>query len=190
MQTQNTTAQVESLDEILSDLYRTAGLSSQVADLVREVYAAAEANGLHLSRWQANKGNYQTTITYMLHTGPRREQARYQPEDSIVAIERLHAVEGSTTRCAAGRALTRLLAVAQAHNVAMAVDGEGYQVWCHRSSGEQFLARLNSDGSALVAGPFSADELATDLDDLWHNQTVSDTWSVAADDATYILAAR
>ena len=50
------------------------GVTEELANRVAEM---AESKGLTLSRWQANKGNHVTAITYAVHTGERAAQFRY-----------------------------------------------------------------------------------------------------------------
>lgn len=88
-------------------LYNVAE-NSAVGQLVNQIEEAAKNQGLTLSRWQANKGGHAVEITYIVHSGEREYQARYQPENSVVAIARLSQMEGTTTRCQAYQQLTKL----------------------------------------------------------------------------------
>lgn len=88
---------------------QTITYSSDVVELVKQVEAAAEAKGLTLSRWQANKSGRKVTITYAIHSGDRAVQARYQPEESVVASCTLDALEGTSKRCEAYRKLNAML---------------------------------------------------------------------------------
>lgn len=81
---------------------------SAVGQLVSQIEETAKERGLTFSRWQANKAGRAVEITYIVHSGEREAQARYQPDDSIVAIARLGQMEGSTTRCEAYRRLSQL----------------------------------------------------------------------------------
>ena len=82
-------------------------------ELANHLAAEAEAKGLTLSRWQANKGRHATTITYAVHSGERAAQFRYQPADSVVDYEIMHQLEGSTPRCEAYRKLEKLVEVVE-----------------------------------------------------------------------------
>lgn len=84
-----------------------------VEELANRVSEMAEEKGLTLSRWQANKGNHATTITYALHTGERAAQFRLQPDDTVVDYERMNQLEGSTPRCEAYRKLVKLAEVVE-----------------------------------------------------------------------------
>lgn len=86
------------------------GVTEELANRVAEM---AEAKGLTLSRWQANKGNHATTITYAVHTGERAAQFRWQPDESVIDFERLNNLEGTTPRCEAYKALVRLADVVE-----------------------------------------------------------------------------
>lgn len=110
MQTQCSTT--DTVDQLVAKLSRR---ESPVADLVRQLHAAAAEKGLSLSRWQANAGNYKTTITWMIHTGGRADQARYQPGTTIIDVARLSAWEGTSTRCDAYAALSGLLEAVHNH---------------------------------------------------------------------------
>lgn len=84
----------------------------QVESLANEIAEKAKAQGLTLSRWQANdtRSGYVKRITYALHTGERAAQFRYQPDGSIEDYVILDNLEGTTERCEAYRELSRLMA--------------------------------------------------------------------------------
>jgi hypothetical protein len=88
----------------------TFSYASPMVDLVAEIEAECAARGLTLSRWQANKGNHATTITYAVHTGTRAAQFRYQPDETVIDYCRLTSLEGTTARCEAYKALSAMLA--------------------------------------------------------------------------------
>lgn len=86
-----------------------------VEEMANNIAAMAEAKGLTLSRWQANKGNHATTITYALHTGERAPQFRLQADGTVVDFEKLSQLEGSTPRCEAYKALVKLANVVESY---------------------------------------------------------------------------
>ena len=92
-------------EKLSSSIYRK---NTQVTELVDRIEAIAIQNGIKLSRWQTNQGNFSTTITYALHTGERSHQARYQ-SDIVGPIVVLNQSEGTTTRCEAYRKLDKML---------------------------------------------------------------------------------
>ena len=79
---------------------------SALVDLVREMTEEAMAKGLTLSRWETSTGKWGKKITWALHRGERADQARYQRE--VVGVVILHAVEGTSARCEAYKALQGL----------------------------------------------------------------------------------
>lgn len=87
--------------------FNTHVYSGPVVDMIRQISASAEAKGLTLSRWQANKPGRKTVITYAIHSGARADQARHQ--SGIVASVVLLAPEGKTSRCDAYAQLVDLI---------------------------------------------------------------------------------
>lgn len=83
--------------------------TTPMAQLVRELIAAADSRGMSLSRYQANgsQATYTTKITWAAHTGPRPRYSRDLPADAITAT--LDRPEGTTPRCTAYRALSAML---------------------------------------------------------------------------------
>lgn len=86
-------------------------LSTIVEQLIDELETECHARGLTLSRWQANGGNYATTISYAAHTGERASQYRRLPQDTIRAEAVLSQSEGATERCEAYRKLSKMLEI-------------------------------------------------------------------------------
>jgi hypothetical protein len=84
--------------------------TSATAELVGQIEAAAAAKGLTVSRWQTVGGSTRLTITWAIHRGERVAQLAQQ--DNIIGDKViLTAMEGSTTRSTAYRALSKLLEV-------------------------------------------------------------------------------
>lgn len=81
--------------------------NSPVGQLINSIEARATEKGLTLSRFQANKGKHATSITYVVHSGERAAQARWQK--NVVASCNLQSTEGHTEKCTAFKALTGLL---------------------------------------------------------------------------------
>lgn len=77
-----------------------------VQTLIEEIKSEAAKAGYTLHRYQANKGNFATTITYALHSSANRPTfSRDCDGASAVLTQR----EGSTSRCEAYRELSDLL---------------------------------------------------------------------------------
>lgn len=91
------------MEKISEKIYRK---ETPVTHLVDEIQKAAEEKGLRLSRWQANKGNHATEITYAVHAGERAAQFRLQQD--VIDWVALNQNEGTTERCEAYRKLATL----------------------------------------------------------------------------------
>lgn len=88
--------------------YGVTGYESEVADLVRQIEARAEREGLTVSRWLTNStAGWASTITWAVHKGPRPTGTYQLPVDAYVVI--LDNTEGKTKRCEAYRELLKLL---------------------------------------------------------------------------------
>jgi hypothetical protein len=81
--------------------------NSPVALLIDQIETEAMSKGLTLSRFQANGQAHKVTVTYVVHSGERAAQARYQT--GIVAECQLKSAEGHTEKSAAFKALATLL---------------------------------------------------------------------------------
>jgi hypothetical protein len=105
--------------EIESQLYRSTQrnpvtshrevVETPVVRLVREINTLAEAQGLHLYRWESASpySGYIRRATYGLHDGPRPRKS-CQVSGAVVSCP---APEGRTERCFAYLQLLKLLAV-------------------------------------------------------------------------------
>ena len=80
---------------------------SAVGKLVDSIQAVCKEKGYTFSRWQTNKGRYQTTISYAVHTGERASQYRLQ--EGILASGVLGQSEGKTEKSEAYRVLYAML---------------------------------------------------------------------------------
>jgi hypothetical protein len=118
MQAQTTTpVRYDEAGPVLRALYHsrhsvdgTLYARSELVDLVRRIEAACAERGLILSRWQTNKPNFHSDVTYAAHEWyyDRAPQFRYQK--GVKAWERFTNDEGRTSRCKAYRILAGLLA--------------------------------------------------------------------------------
>lgn len=81
--------------------------NSPVGQLIDQLEATAREKGLTLSRFQANKNKHAVSVTYVVHSGERAAQARWQ--ENVVTSVNLQSLEGHTEKCAAFKALTGLL---------------------------------------------------------------------------------
>lgn len=82
-------------------------MKNVVTTLIEKIHTTAAVRGLTLHRYQANKGKFATTITYVLHSSVERPAySRDCDGASAVLTQR----EGTTERCEAYHKLFDLLA--------------------------------------------------------------------------------
>lgn len=81
-------------------------MKNVVTDLIETIRTSAASRGLTLHRYQSNKGNYSTTITYALNSSAERPVSSRDCDGSYVKLTHL---EGTTERCEAFRKLSCLL---------------------------------------------------------------------------------
>ena len=86
---------------------------NDVQELTAELHRKCKAKGIRFSRWETNGTGHKIDITYALHTGERKTQFRFMPEDEVISFRYLYAREGKTIRCDAYKQLRQLLKVVE-----------------------------------------------------------------------------
>ena len=92
---------------LVTSLYNSKNKETAVSNLVQLVEFHAAEKGLTVSRWQANRGNFDCTVTWAVHTGVRPSFSRDLPEDAHVVS--FTGIEGTTKKCKAYKAIYELL---------------------------------------------------------------------------------
>lgn len=114
-----TNVRVMSVQEIVRQAHGGATTSSErmyandgpAADELRALAALCQRHGYSLARWQTNKPNFFTRVTWaVLRPGAKRaSQRRYQKDEDVVAEVRMTAPYGRTERSQAYAGYRKLL---------------------------------------------------------------------------------
>lgn len=92
---------------LVNSLYNNRNRTTAVSELVQLVEEKAARKGLNVSRWQANRGNFDCTVTWAVHAGERPHFSRDLPDDAVVVS--FNGIEGTTKNCKAYKSIYQLL---------------------------------------------------------------------------------
>lgn len=92
---------------LISKLFNSTNEKTAVSELIQLIESRAAKKGLTVSRWQANRGNYDCAVTWAIHEGERPAFSRDLPGSAHVVS--FNGIEGKTKRCKAYKELYWLL---------------------------------------------------------------------------------